>query len=367
MRFLRQSLRFEVVFWSLTRLACDFTVSVMVKHVRIILFLLCLLSSATVAFSANTPSKPAAPERKDAFSKHWWERLKPSAGEASEQLELANSLREEGRLRAATREYKALVYNWPKSPEAPAAQLNCADCLDRRGLYEEAFEAYQFLVDIYAGFFSFDEVVARQSAIAWKIARRKRWFLFISYTRPEDAIPFFEKLVKDCPYCDGVHGMQFEIGKISEQSGEYDLAIDAYQRYLRIFPDGDLADDAAFRLAECYYHLARKNPNDKDLNDYARSSFDYYLARYPNGEFSAQSGIYSDELQMTRASAYYNEAITYEKNAGRTRNERQVRLLMTAAKTVYERLMSEFPDSRWVDVARARLEHVNQTLEKKDE
>ncbi len=306
---------------------------------------------------------PATVERRDAFTKHWWESLKPSAADSAEQLALADKLRDDGRLKAASREYRALVYNWPKSPEAPVAQFNHADCLERRGLYEEAFDAYQFLVDVYAGFFSFDEVVTRQSAIAWKVAGRKRSFFFMTYTRPKDAIPLFEKLVKDCPRCNGVPEMQLEIGKIYEEAGYYDLAIDAYQRYLHLFPGGALADEASFRRAESYYRLSRRSPNDKELGEYARSAFEYFLARHPESDMAAHARFCLDEISMIRAVAYYQEALTYEKNAGRTRDKRQSRALMSAAKTVYQRLMAEFPDSRWVGMAGARLDRINQKLE----
>ena len=328
-----------------------------------------LLVSWFLAAPALLGAEPAtlAPIREEGFSKHWWERLRPARETATEQLQYADELRENGDLKQASREYRALVFNWPKSPEAPVAQFNYADCLDRRELPEDAFRAYQFLVDVYSGFFSYDEVVARQVAAAGKIADRKRMFLFFKYSAPEEAIPFFEEIIKNCPRCNGVPELQCRVGKIHEKAGHYEQAAEAYHKYVRLFPDGPLAAQAGFGYAGCCYRVSQKSPNDKDLRAIARAALEYFLGSFPESGSALQAKAWLEELRMIQASACYNEALAYEKSAARTRDAKQRAALLTAAKTVYERLIREHPGSRWAPVAQARLAHVAQELEKYNE
>lgn len=296
---------------------------------------------------------------RDAFTKHWWERLRPAETNATAQLEHANGLRKAGRLRRASSEYRALVYNWPDSPEAPSAQLKYADSLKRRRKHADAFGAYQVLMEVYAGFFPYEEVIARQLAIADHLASRQRRFLFFKYAAPREAIPFFKKLLRNCPLCDGVSDLQYRIGEIHQDAGEYVDAIHAYQKYLETHPFGAAAEQASYGRASAYYRLARMSPNDRGLREYSRAALEHFLARYPESDKAGRARVRLEELVDAQGAEYYREARTYEKNAGRARDGERVNMLLTAAETIYGRLVNEFPESRWAQMALARIENID--------
>lgn len=58
--------------------------------------------------------------------------------------------------------------------------------------------------------------------------------------------------------------------------GSYDLAVQGFEEYIKVYPDTDLSDNAAYWVGECYY-VQRK------FND-AVKAFDRVLTTYPEGD-----------------------------------------------------------------------------------
>jgi tol-pal system protein YbgF len=58
--------------------------------------------------------------------------------------------------------------------------------------------------------------------------------------------------------------------------GNYDLAIQGFEEYLRIYPDTELSDNAAYWIGECHY-VRRKFPE-------AIVAFDKVISTYPDGD-----------------------------------------------------------------------------------
>ena len=328
----------------------------LIRYVGFTVFIIAAAISSASATSTNLVERH--------FQKHWWESRKPGKPTPENQLNYANQLRESGSLRKASNQYRALVYTWPESPEAPIAQFNFAGCLYERNNLLSAFDEYQFLLDIYSGFAPYDEVINRQYAIADAIATRKRYFLFFPYTSPENAIPLFERLIKNAPRWPKASELQFRIGRIYEKTKQYDMAIEAYQAYQHLYPKGSLAEQACFSRATCFHRMAKKNSVSTDMRDNARSAFQYFLNRYPKSEMADPARTYLKELQLIQATDYYQQARAYERSARRVYNKKQGVQQLTAAKMIYRRLINEFSGSRWDDMARSRIKQINTKLEK---
>lgn len=319
-----------------------------------------------------TAAAPAMPDRNGApapeakggpFRKHWWERLKPAKPAPEDQLAYAQRLKDAGRYRKAGKQFRALVYRWPQASEAALAQFNYADCLEHRRKWLKAFDEYQYLLETYAGFCSFDDVMQREYGLADRLATRTRHFLFFKYRTPEEAVPLFETLIRNGPQWPRCSELQFRVGDIHERNKDYDLAIEAYRAYQFMYPSGPRGEQAAYHLALCAYRLSRQTPYDADLRDSAVAACRSFFDRYPRSEQGGAVTTYLQELQLDQAAALYWQARDYDRAARFTRDRKQIATRLTAAKLVYQRLLDEFPSSRWTDTARARIAQINGQLE----
>lgn len=104
--------------------------------------------------------------------------------------------------------------------------------------------------------------------------------------------------------------------------GNYDVAIDGFKRYLKLFPDTELSDNAQYWIGECYY--------TKKLYSDAILEFEKVVTNYPSGN--------------KVVSALYKIGLAYESN-----NE------MNKAKQYYKKVFETYPQTPEANLARERF------------
>ncbi len=324
---------------------------------------------ASLAWAAAAPGQlpgappPAGEPAGETRKKHqlaWWESAPASKPKPAAQLAYADGLRDQGRLIFASKQYRALTYAWPHSPEAPQAQYRYAQLLERRGKDRSAFEEYQYLLETYAGFVPYEEVLERQYGIADRLATEPRRFLFFSYVAPEDAIPLFETLIQNAPHWKRSAELQFRIARIYEKKKQYDLALDAYDLYLQKYPVSLLAEAAAFSHGKCAYEYSRENPNAADLRQNAEAVLASFLECYPRSEMAAAARADLQELQLEQAANLYRQALIYERASRRGDGRRESAAAQDAARLYFQRVIDEYPRSQWAETARGQVARLEQ-------
>jgi tol-pal system protein YbgF len=103
--------------------------------------------------------------------------------------------------------------------------------------------------------------------------------------------------------------------------GNYDIAIDGFKRYLQLFPDTELSDNAQYWIGECYY--------TKKLYSDAILEFEKVITNYPEGN--------------KVVSALYKIGLAYQSN-----NE------TSKAKQYYKRVFDQYPTAAEANLARER-------------
>lgn len=307
---------------------------------------------------AAEDKKEAAKQARHDLS--WWEHYRPAEATPATQLTWVNELKDTGHTIRASKACLALVNAWPESPQAPVAQLIYCRLLEQRGKPAKAFEEYQFLVEAYAGFFPYDEVMDRMYAIANGIATRDRYFLFIKFKAPEEAIPLFEKLIRNGTQWKRAAELQFRIARIYEDTRQYDLAVAAYGTYHQRYPMSPLAEQALFGQGRCCYTYSRENPLALDLHENAVAVLQGFLDWYPYSDMAAEARTYLTELQRALAGGLYGQAALYDKTARFTGDKQKRHASLVAARICYERVIDEFPHSEWAGRAHARITEINQ-------
>lgn len=308
--------------------------------------------------------EPGKDSKRIKHEKSWWSKARPGKGSPEKQLEYADRLRAAGSIRTASSEYRTLVDTWPESPQAPVAQFNYAQLLEQRGKLTKAFEEYQFLIETYPGFFPFQDVLERQYNIADKIAGRNRYFLLFRYQAPEEAIPLFEKMIQSGLQWKRSSELQFRIARIYEKTEQYDLAIDTYALYHQRYPMGPLAEQSFFGQAKCCYLYAKKNRNAADLRENAIVTLRGFLDWYPRSDMASQARRYLKELEMDSAALLYQQSQVYLKASSSAADWEETKKCLSGAKISFQRLIYEYPSSRWADTAKSRIRQINERLEK---
>ena len=322
---------------------------------------LLLVALTCGSWSAEDKKEDKKEETKQArHDLSWWEHYRPVEATPATQLTWINELKDAGHTIRASKACLALVNAWPESAQAPVAQLIYCRLLEQRGKPAKAFEEYQFLVAAYAGFFPYDEVMDRMYAIADRMATRDRYFLFVKFKTPEEAIPLFEKLIRDGTQWKRAAELQFRIARIYEKTQQYDLAVEAYGTYHQRYPMSPLAEQALFGQGRCCYKYSRENPVALDLRENAVAVLQGFLDWYPYSDMAAEARTYLTELQRTLAGGLYGQAALYEKTARLTSAKQERRTSLVAAKIGYARVIDEFPHSEWAEQAHVRVAEINQ-------
>lgn len=278
----------------------------------------------------------------------------PEKGTPAEQLAYANELRDGNHFRLAIKQYDALVHTWHESPEAPKAQIALARLRELREQYERAFEEYQYLIEYFAGDFDYESVIEAQfrMANALRTVRHGDILFFPGYTRPEDALPKFEQIVKNAPRWKRAPEAQYAIGLIHEDSGEVEEAVAAYETLALLYPESPYAASASLRRAYCLYDIAEGSPRDERSARNALSALSVFLRDHPDDAEAQKVTARLDGLKKRLSEMYYERAEFYDRIAKKPK----------AARIAYQDYVDNFPNEERTEEARDRIRE----LEKKE-
>jgi len=109
--------------------------------------------------------------------------------------------------------------------------------------------------------------------------------------------------------------------------GQYPLAVQGFESFLKYYPQNDLADDAQFYIGE-------SNLNAGKFAD-AATAYSRVIANYPGGNMVP--------------SAFYKRGVALENIPGQT----------DAAKQSYDAVLKQFPDSQGAILAKQALDRLN--------
>ncbi|MBN1268868.1 MAG: tetratricopeptide repeat protein [Kiritimatiellae bacterium] len=227
--------------------------------------------------------------------------VRPAEKTPAAQLQHAEHLRLTRRADKSADQFRALVLRWPDAPEAGRAQYEYAKLLDIEGRGEEAFQAYGFLLDHYAGAAPRDEVLERQFAIAKRIMNRRvrRWF-FGGQARPDVAIPYFEEVLRRGPDWRRAAEAHYLLGTCHASRRQYVPAVSAFTQAESLSPAEPLAESVALARSRSLYFLSRQYPGDVQAAERAWTALDGFLQAYPESAGARRIAQYREVLDRQR-------------------------------------------------------------------
>jgi outer membrane protein assembly factor BamD (BamD/ComL family) len=277
----------------------------------------------------------------------------------AQQWEYARSTRNKGWLKKADRRMLYLVRRWPNSKEAPWAARARADMLLARSKPEDAFDAYQFLVDNYSSRMDdYDSVLEIQYELAAKIMdkRRMRW-LFGGYRAPEYAVEYFEKVIQNGPQWSGAPEAQFMVGQCHQEAGDLELAILAYGMVGYRYPFSRFAEESAWQQILCLEMLHEEFPNSPEMLQRLLTATTVFLSTFPSSEHRSHIVQMRNTLYEVKAETVFDTAAFYAK----------VPKKPNAAILYDKALIEEYPKSRLVPESTERIRVLEELLAKPEE
>ncbi len=317
-----------------------------------------LFSVLLLAILASTPAFPAKPFDESLADRERFHLFGGPSREGPEaQWTRCNELVNAGKERAAIRHCGYLAETWPEHPLAIEALRLKGDLYFARGKHKEAFDAYQVLMDRYAGKFDYDALLQQQFEVAVALEERyiRAIFGLSRYQNPEDAIPLYRQLLTNAPHWEKGPEILHRIGEILMRGKKFREAITEFDLFSQRYPNSPLREEAAIRRTEAFVEIARRYPTDARATENAWVAITYYLETHPGGSEAAPTLALQREFNDRMAKTRFDQAEFYL-NAMR-RPE--------AALAAYRALVEQFPDSEWTQRAKARIQELTAAPERR--
>ena len=283
-----------------------------------------------------------------------WRKLR-----AKDQLAVAQKAFDDKDYSLALKAARRVVTIWPLSDYAADGQFLVGQCYEARRQDEKAFKAYDQLLGKYPKIATATEIQRRQFQIANRFLAGE-WFKLLGF------IPFFpsmdktaemyEKIVRFGPY--GPYGppSQMNVGAAREKEKDLPLAVKAYELAAdRYAAQPAVASEALFKEGMAYDKQARKADYDQSISDQATSTFNDFIALYPDDPRVADARKVIASLVVEKARGNFAIAQFYEKTKRFDGSPNYVGALI-----YYNEVLVKGAGSALADKARQRIAAIKQ-------
>jgi outer membrane protein assembly factor BamD len=268
---------------------------------------------------------------------------------AKDQLDVAEKAFEAKDYDLALKAARETVKKWPLSDYAPKAQFLAGRSLEELKQDEEAFKAYQTLLEKYPKVENYEEVLKRQFEISNRYLggqRFKLWGVVPLFPSMEKTSKMYEKVIKNGPYSGVAPLAQMNIGTAQEKRGEFTDAVRAYEKAADKYHDQkNVAADALFKAGMTHLKQAKSAEYDQGVAAKAIAAFTDFIALYPEDKRVPEARKNIDSLRGEQARGAMEVARFYEK-----------RRMWSGALVYYNEVLIKDPDSFLAAEAKRRIE-----------
>ncbi|MDD5422316.1 MAG: tetratricopeptide repeat protein [Candidatus Omnitrophica bacterium] len=272
-----------------------------------------------------------------------------------EQFDWAMSFYDSKDYKKAASEFEKLVKNYEYSEYASKAQYYAGLCYENMGKYYIAFQNYQKTIDNYPQIENLEEIIAREFNIGniYESKDNPKVLGTDIMTSLDRSVEIYRKVVDDAPYGRLADEAQFRLGEALKRSERYDEAIVAFQRIGDDYPDSKFAERAQYETAHCAYMASLKPAYDLEPTDKAIRAFEEFSNKNRDEELSREAEKTIQRLKDKNAEKSLMTARFYE------RLKRY-----PSAIIYYQDIVDRFPESYFVEEARAKIESLNMKVKK---
>jgi len=276
-----------------------------------------------------------------------WE-VKPTP---ADQLEYAQSFREQGNCKKALDEYKKLIKAYPRAKEAPEAEFYSGQCLEDMSKPYAAYQDYQLVIDKYP----FSERAAQIVGIEYNIANhllenkgRSKWAQ-VALGSDDRAVEIFRTIIRNAPYGKYAAISQYKIGLYLKEKGDYQDARDEFEKTMNDYPSSEWAQAAKFQIAMADTDRASDAQHEQKVTSIAMDEFNEFVQAHPDSQLTPEAKAHMAELKNKEAENNYVIAKFYidQKN-------------FKAAGIYYKEVINNYADTPWAPKAAAMLKKIGE-------
>ena len=279
-----------------------------------------------------------------------------SASSSRDQLELAHKLEAQGQRDSALKAYKGLLRRWPLSFFAPEAQFRVGKILEDEAEFNEAFQAFQKMVQKYPSSDYFTQALNEQYRIAnlYLAGEPQRIWKIPVGPSMQKTIEMYQRIIKNAPYGDFAPQCQFDIGLANEKQRKYTDAVDAYQLVLDNYPTSSVAANAQYQIGYAWMRSSISGDYDMGAAKKATDAFQDYLVRYPSSDKAEQAQENIKRLGQKQTQGAFDVAQFYERSHPPD---------YRAAFIYYNEVVREDPNSGQAQTAKKRIQELRPVVE----
>jgi len=278
-----------------------------------------------------------------------WQRAR-----AKDQLEVAEQAFTNRNYDVTLHAAHRIVRLWPMSDYAPRAQYLIGRCLEAKRRDEQAFKAYQTIVQKYPSSSSFEDVLWRQYEIAGRFLGGqffRLWGIIPLYRSMDETAKLYSTIVTNGPYSDVAPHAQLKIGTAREKQHDYPAAVKAYEvaadRYNNQPP---IASEAFYRQGVAYQKQAATAEYDQGTAAQAISAYTDFITLFPDDKRVPDTQRAIAAMKTLQVEGNFKIAKFYEQNKVLNATQRR-----DGALVYYNEVLQLDPNSPLAALARQRI------------
>lgn len=273
-----------------------------------------------------------------------------------EQFDWAMSFYDARDFQRAATEFEKLAKQYEFSEYASKAQYYVGLCYENMNKYYIAYQNYQKAIDNFPHTANTEEILAREFAIAnLYLDKSGSKILGADIMAPFDrAVEIFKKVVENAPYGKYAEEAQFKLGEALKKSERYEDAVQAFHKLVENYPKSKLAAQAMYEESHCAYKASLRPAYDAAATDNAIKTFEKFVDKNKDADLAENADSTMKRLKDNVSEKSFRAAEFYEAR-GKTQ----------AAIIYYQDVIDTYPESTFVDRAKAKIEALKERGTKK--
>ena len=268
-----------------------------------------------------------------------------------DQLEYAQSFKDQGNCKKAMAEFKKLIRAYPRAKEAPEAEFYTGQCLEDMNKPYEAYQAYQLVIDKYP----FSERAAQIVSIEYGIANhllenkgRSKWAEAVVGS-DDRVVEILRMVIKDAPYGKFAAISQYKIGLYLKEKGLYQEARDEFEKTMNDYPTSEWAQASKFQIAMADMSRASDAQHEQKVSSVAMEEFNEFVKVHPDSQLTPEAQAQMARLKDKEAENNFVIAKFYLKQKN-----------LKAARIYFKEVSANYADTSWGPKALVQLKKIGE-------
>lgn len=276
----------------------------------------------------------------------WVRATEPVEGSEAGHLALIRKLLRDKEPRKALKSAERFLSTYPNSADREEAMLLGGQAEMGRGRYYQAFEWFEKLLAEFPAGRYYEWALTREFEVAEAFLAGKKRVVLKVFRMPavDDGLEILLRIAEHAPGTAMAEKALMRIAEHHNSRGEYIRAVEAYDRFVEMFPKSEQAGYAALQAARASLAQFKGVEYDDTPLLEAEQRFRSFSEKYPAEADRENVSETLRHISETRASKLYATG-DYYRRSGRSRS----------AAYYYRLVMKEFPETDWAARAEETL------------